>query len=236
MTYTYLLVNFFTVLVPFIFSFHSRLCFHKNFIHFLKANLFAAALFLVWDALFTYWGVWGFNDNYILGFRIVQLPLEEILFFVCIPFACLFTYHCSYVFKQWKWSKRLEPIAVVLASLIMLVAGIWNFHQAYTASTFISLSIFLLLLEFVFKVTWLPQIISIYPLLLIPFFIVNGILTGTGLEQPVVWYNNNENLGIRLGTIPVEDIFYGLELILLNLFFYHRLKPMIPSQELTKGK
>ena len=53
---------------------------------------------------------------------------------------------------------------------------------------------------------------------------MNGILTGTGLQQPVVWYNNNQNLAIRLLTIPIEDVFYGFELILLNIFLYEYFK------------
>ena len=47
---------------------------------------------------------------------------------------------------------------------------------------------------------------------------MNGILTGSGIEEQVVWYNDSENLGKRLGTIPVEDILYGMTLILLNYY------------------
>lgn len=56
-----------------------------------------------------------------------------------------------------------------------------------------------------------------YLFVLIPFFIVNGILTGSFIDEPIVWYNNEENLNIRLGTIPVEDAFYGLLLILNSI-------------------
>jgi lycopene cyclase domain-containing protein len=45
---------------------------------------------------------------------------------------------------------------------------------------------------------------------LIPFLIVNGLLT----SLPVVLYNNTENLGIRIYSIPVEDVIYGYVLLL----------------------
>jgi lycopene cyclase domain-containing protein len=60
------------------------------------------------------------------------------------------------------------------------------------------------------KKTWLPFFLISFSILLIPFFIVNGILTGTGLDNPIVWYNDEHNLGIRMLTIPLEDTFYGL--------------------------
>jgi len=55
-----------------------------------------------------------------------------------------------------------------------------------------------------------------YLVSLIPFYIVNGILTAI----PIVSYNNTENMGFRIGTIPFEDHFYSMSLILLNLVFF----------------
>ena len=51
-----------------------------------------------------------------------------------------------------------------------------------------------------------------------PFFLVNGILTGSGLPEPIVWYNDAENFGLRLGTIPVEDAIYNLGMLLTVVF------------------
>ena len=60
--------------------------------------------------------------------------------------------------------------------------------------------------------------------MLLPFFLINGILTGTSINNEVVWYNMNETFGFRIGTIPFEDLFYCLFMILLTVTFYERLK------------
>ncbi|MBC8046330.1 MAG: lycopene cyclase domain-containing protein [Fimbriimonadaceae bacterium] len=230
MKFLYLLVDFFTIIVPFVFSFHPKLNFYKNFKPFFISNILIASLFLIWDILFTKLGVWGFNPDYVLGIYLFNLPLEEILFFVCIPFSCLFTYHCLNLFVQIKWKPKTENIFVLSLSTVLFIIGIYFYSKLYTSATFISLSVLLLMLKYFAKVNWLGKLIIIYPVLLIPFFIVNGILTGSGLEQPVVWYNDLENIGIRLFTIPVEDIFYGFELISLNIFLYEYFKTKFNTQ------
>jgi len=227
MKLTYLSVDFFSVIIPFIFSFHPKLKFYKNFKSFFPAAILVSLIFIVWDILFTEMGVWGFNPDYISGIYFFNLPIEELLFFICIPFACIFTYHCLNLFFKIQWNPKIEKIFFLCLSVLLIFTGLYFHSKLYTVSTFISLGILILLLNYVAPINWLGKFATIYLVLLFPFFIVNGILTGSGLEQPVVWYNNAENLGIRLFTIPVEDIFYGFELLLLNVFFYEFFKNKI---------
>lgn len=220
MRYLYLLIDFFTVIIPLLFSFHPKINFYKEWRWFMPANIITAALFIIWDIIFTKNGVWGFNERYLTGIYFFNIPIEEVLFFFCIPYACVFTYYCINRFYNFQWNLKFERFFILVFSALLLIVGVYFYSKSYTSVTFISLSLILLILKFIFKIQWLDKLFSIYLFLLIPFFIVNGILTGTGLEQPVVWYNNDENMGARLLTIPVEDIFYGFELILLNIFFY----------------
>ena len=51
--------------------------------------------------------------------------------------------------------------------------------------------------------------------MLIPFLIVNGLLTGSFLDNPIVWYSELEIVGYRIFTIPVEDAFYCMAMMLI---------------------
>ncbi len=219
----YLLIDFFTVIVPLLFSFHPKINFYKTWKEFIIAAIPVALVFIIWDSTFTHLGVWNFNPRYITGIYFFKLPIEEILFFICIPFSCVFTYYCLDKFYKLSWNPKLENIFCVVLSLFLLIIGFLFFERLYTSVTFISTAFVCLILKFIFKINWFGKAVSVYTILLIPFLIVNGILTGTGLDEPVVRYNEMENLNIRLFTIPVEDVFYGFELILLNLFIYLQL-------------
>ena len=59
---------------------------------------------------------------------------------------------------------------------------------------------------------------------LIPFLIMNGWLTGSFTEEPIVWYNDLHNMGIRIGTVPLEDSMYLLGYLLLVTMIYERVK------------
>jgi len=215
----YLLVNFFTIIIPFVYSFHPKIKFHKTWKGFFPAVILVGTVFVVWDMWFTSMGVWGFNPDYLSGFYIGNLPIEEVLFFFCIPYACVFTYHCLDKFLNLSWDFRVEKVFCLVFSIGLIFVGLVNHERIYTLITFISTGLVCLTLKFLLKVDWFGKASTVYGILLLPFFIVNGILTGTGIDAPVVWYDHTENLGIRILTIPIEDAFYGFELILLVIYF-----------------
>jgi lycopene cyclase domain-containing protein len=221
---TYLLIDICTILVPFLFSFHPRIQFHKQWRSFFPGMIITAAVFITWDAYFTSIGVWNFNPKYTLGINLFNLPIEELLFFICVPYSCVFTYYCLDKFYRLDWSAIAQSATCIAISLVLVAIAIIHIDKMYTSVTFLTTAILCLLMKFVAKINWFGKAIGVYLVLLIPFMIVNGLLTGTGLDEAVVRYNDNENMKWRILTIPVEDTIYGFELYLLNLFFYHSIK------------
>lgn len=220
MKYTYLLIDLSTILIPFIFSFYPKPGFYHTWKALLPSIIITGIFFVLCDSYFTSIGVWGFNHHYLTSVMTGNLPIEEVLFFVCIPYSCLFTFHCLDAVIKVNLSKVAINVLRLVSILITISIAIYFHDKKYTFFTFSLLSALLIIANYVLKVTWLPKFYLIYAILLIPFLIVNGLLTGTGLNAPVVWYNNNELIGLRILTIPIEDVFYGMALILMNLLIY----------------
>ena len=165
-------------------------------------------------------GVWEFNPEYIVGWYLWELPLEEWLFFLTVPYACVFIYECLNVYLGPAFSHRvIKPLLVSLICLLVVV-GLLNIANLYTSITFFSVSLLLALNVWIMKNQKLGHFFRAYVVSLIPFVIVNGILTAL----PVVIYNDAQNLGLRLGTIPIEDSMYLLLLLLMTINMYEWLK------------
>ena len=222
--YSYLLLDLASILFPLLFSFNSKTNFSRKWKNLLPAIGIPALIFITWDNWFTGMGVWGFNQRYITGLYIAHLPIEEVLFFICIPYACLFTYEAVNYYKKSDPlpdnGNRITWILIVG----LLAVGIKNYDRWYPSVTFLATAVFLIFLTLIVRPAYLGRFYFAYLFILIPFFIINGILTGTGLPEPVVWYNDAENLGIRMFTIPFEDTFYGMLLILMNVSIFEYLQ------------
>ncbi len=222
MPYTYILINFFTIIICFIASFDRRIQFSRFFGKFLLSSTIVGVPFIVWDIWFTANGVWWFDLNYTLGFKIAGLPVEEWLFFYCIPFACVFTYYCIEKFYRLDWAGAFNNLIVFTSFIILGVVGFLYYEKIYTLLTVIVTLLTLFYLHFIAQKEWIGKVSLVYLILMPGFFAVNGILTGSFIPSPVVNYNPDDFLGIRMGTIPVEDAVYGYSQFLLNIYFFKK--------------
>ncbi len=223
-SFTYLLVNFLTVIICFIASFDKRIRFNRYFLTFLISSSLIAIPFIFWDIWFTEHGIWWFDLQYTLGFTLAGLPIEEILFFYCIPFACVFTYFCLDKFFNLSWANAFNNIIVFLSSIVCVLMALLHPDKTYTFVTALVTLGTLVYLHFIAKCTWIGQASFVFGILMLGFFPVNGVLTGTGIPSPIVNYNPDKFLGIRMWTIPVEDAVYGYSQFLWNIFAFKKIK------------
>jgi lycopene cyclase domain-containing protein len=219
--YTYFWVDFLCIFFPFVFSFTKIFDFHKDWKYYFPANFIVAFIFILWDIYKTQVGVWWFDQKYTLGINIYNLPIEEIFFFICIPYACIFTYYCFK--KHIKINNLVKSISQFALWLPMIAVAFLFYDRLYPMITFTLLGISWILLK-KYKPDFYPYFFIVYIIMFFPFFLSNGILTGGFINRSIVNYNPEEIIGLRLYTIPFEDYFYGMLLILWTIWLYEYFK------------
>ncbi len=220
----YFLLHLFTISFPLLRSFEYRVKYYTKWGRLALAIVLTGFVFIVWDVLFTESGVWGFTPQYLSGYYLMNLPVEEWLFFVTVPFASIFIFENVIYFIKTPLNQRVAHRIMLWLGVILILIAMINYDRQYTFYCFLGNGLLLIFHGVYLKADYAGHFIITYLLHLIPFFLVNGILTGSFIEDQVVWYNNSENFGIRLFTIPIEDTIYAMLLLLMNITWYEFFK------------
>ena len=170
--------------------------------------------------------VWGFNDEYLIGVRIFQMPLEEYLFFLLIPYASVFIhYSLEYFIPKIILNESITKFITYILFVVSFAVAVFNYDKIYTVCSF-GLFALLMLLQIIYKWKDAQRFYLSFIVIYIPFYFVNNALTGNYSENPVVFYDDTENLGIRVGTMPLEDSFYCFTLLysIVLVFEYFKRK------------
>lgn len=216
--YLYLLLDIGTVFFPFVLSFDKKVNYASKWYAVFPAIVLIGLPFLIHDYWFTRMGVWGFNERYLTGPHLLNLPIEEVLFFLVVPYSCTFIYACVRAYFPRATFGLFNHVVYVLLSIYLvaiLVAGFGNWYSTMVA--LVALPVLLYVWRNRAAYTHVP--IS-FVLSVIPFFLMNSVLTGLFTPEPVVWYNPEEIVGLRWGMIPAEDILYCFILVVGNILVY----------------
>lgn len=212
--------------IPLLRSFEPLIRFWQKWPPLFAGTLVMMLVFIPWDIVFTQHEVWSFNHRYVLGAYLFGLPIEEWLFFVVIPYVIVFTYEVFRYFLPRLDFPRLSFWLSILLGVFFVLVGLLNTGRTYTLVVML-LTGFLALLQPVLGThkKFLSHFYFTYLVMLVPFILVNGALTGLFSEAPVVSYDDARNLGIRILTIPIEDSVYLLGMMFITFMVYERLKP-----------
>lgn len=206
----------------------------------LLATLLAAIPFVIWDACVAD-RHWWFAEAYTLGPRLFGLPVEELGFFAVVPLACLVTWELvleashpwmparGFVATPAPARGRTHRIAVMVA-LVALLAAAWAWHagREYTALALVGLVV-AAAIDDALGTSILGDRRGHRLVLAVGVFttVFNGYLTA----RPIVLYDPAYQIGLRVGSIPIEDYAFGLALVLVTtaLYQWQRGRTRVPS-------
>jgi len=221
MSSEYLLFNIAVIIGPLALSFDRKVQFVRKW-HLALVSVAAVSVpFLVWDMLVTDMH-WQFNPAFTMGVSLLGLPAEEWLFFLTVPFACLFTWEVMSGKNQRNVSQKFASFARII-TMILAPIGVLVIltGKVYTSFALIAFGLVGYFDWFLRTQIFSRQVIYKYIGIISMFILVfNGYLTA----RPVVLYNDLYITALRIFTIPVEDFFYGFALTLLTVILYERLK------------
>lgn len=233
----YLFIDIFCLAGPLILSFDKRVAYYKNWPAVFVSILFTCLLFIPVDVFFTKSLYWGFNEQYLTGKWLFGLPIEEVLFFVAVPFACLFVYECViYYFPKWiaALDKKLSIFHLLIFNGLTIFYAILYWDRFYSISVAVAALIVINSVSFIFRNQMAKAVLS-FAFIILPFLLINGALTGSFTENEVVWYNAKTISQWRIFTIPIEDLFYNILLVSCSLFFYLGYKNLVLKSKSHKA-
>jgi lycopene cyclase domain-containing protein len=227
--YTYFLILVGSLAGPLALSFDKKVAFYKKWKYVFAAMVLPALFYILWDGYFAGEHIWFFNKLYIATkTNIYNLPLEEVLFFFIVPYCCTFVYECVCTYFPTLQSNKKADTFLWVLGFAMLIVGFFTLKLRYTSYTSLLLAIFIFIIlafrKYFASFNSTAFLVS-YAIILIPYFVVNGFLTAI----PVITYNDTENLATRIYTIPIEDAFYGMLLVMMNIVCYEKMLKRTPK-------
>lgn len=220
MIYEYLIFNIFVIFGPLLVFFSRRKSVVKPNLKSLSLSIsLAATFFVIWDYLVVNY-FWFFNSKYIIGFFIAGLPIEEILFFISVPFACLLLW---VNYKKYFSKKIITNFSFYLISSSLFLALFFLFYEKIYTSIVLFVFLGVVILDIFLRTNLFIKktfVAFIFIVVNILTFIFNLYLTA----RPVVLYNEILKTNINIITVPLEDFIFGMALISLTIIIYEKLK------------
>jgi lycopene cyclase domain-containing protein len=200
-----------------------------NFIQYLWPVLIATAIvgtaYIIWDVFAVKRDHWQFNDAFAGNYRFLDLPLGEWLFFLGVPYACIFIYEVvvayfgDFALATLPW---LTWVVIGISALLIILGFLQK--KGYSSWVLISLGVATGSFSLLYPMVWTSSAFLIsLGLSFLAFLLINGIY----VNLPTIFYSKQNFSGIRIIGIPLEDFAYNFSYIGFLYLFYFLFKGII---------
>lgn len=219
--YWYLLILFVLAGLTLFLFIKKSIVFIMELKYMLPAIIFSGTIFIMLKIRFLQSGFISFNENFLMHKNILSLPIEEWLFLLVISFFAF----SVYILVNVKFEKFNKPNLFYVVSILLLMG--FAYEAWYSRQKLIPFFVFFLLSIYfgytLFRNRFKPHLTKFYIsyfIVVIPFFLIKIFLN----TLPVILYNNDFTLGIRLFSVPVEEFANLFLLMLINITIFEYLR------------
>lgn len=220
MNSTFLLLDIFLLLLPFLLMLDQK---RVSMIDLKRAIIPSIVVLFFFSETVVFFAanqIWQFNAAYLLRVNFRGVPLEAYLFIFASSFSGLGIY--NYLNARFP-NNELEKYSLAVSNLMLGVCIAFLFFaysKWYTAITFGTLFILLILIEYVNKRRFMYKFYRAFVASLIVFYINYGLIC----NLPIIKYDTLNQVNQKLAMIPFENHFYWMGMLLLSVFLFEYLK------------
>ena len=216
----YILLNILIFSGPFFLSFDRKVHYFRYWLTAFLSIGIVMIPFIIWDSAVS-GSHWHFNENFTISVRIWGLPPGDWMFFISVPFSCLFVWQIIVTDMKILFVQKKKILYYISVAFLILSFSFLFFGKIYSSLVCFAIA-FTIIFDMIMKTNLLSQKQAYLYLAILTALIMifNGYLTA----RPVVLYNSQYVSNIKIWTIPIEDFGYGYTFILLCTIIFEKLK------------
>lgn len=167
---------------------------------------------------------WSFSYDKTLGFSLFNIPFEEYLFFLTVPYICLLLW----VYLQQSITSQLivkKTVGCWGIIMFLFIGWLAMLHQTYYLSIVMVCIACICILQFLFNNFLVLQknYLVFTGIVLVLTCMSDWYLTA----QKIIVYNPAVLIGVHILTIPLEDFIYSILMVLITVFIYETVKKIL---------
>jgi len=214
--FAYLTSDLIILIIALLFSFNKKIKFYENFFAYLFSVSIVSTSYLIWEILSVNRGDLSFSATQTTKFYIFKLPIEELLFFLIVPYVVILIYEVANSYRQEKIINFTKNHSFLVAIAFFLLAFIFIKHNFTFVNLLLISLVFYLNTIFKYQILnksniWFTNSIIFIPLIIFFYFKVS---------LPMIFINPMTVIGLKVIKIPIEYFFYSFSMVSLWIICY----------------